>query len=121
MKIKCHYRNDPERGDFDPVLEEGERSFVFRLYSGDVLRPFGGNWFSEPWPKYVFRHTFKWSVLPFIAWRWPFLKRVGYIGFKPFGASREEYPQYGNWMKDADTEPGSIALCPSFRPFALPE
>lgn len=118
MWVECVYRNDKEREIFDPVLEPGSRRFVFRLYKGDICDPFGGNWFVPPWPKFVWRTTVKLPVLPFIAWKWPFMNRAGYIGFKLYGAGRDQYPQYLNWMKYEDTEPGSNALCFSFRPFA---
>lgn len=117
MKVECHYRNDTERGVMDPVLEPGSRRFVFRLYSGDICDPIhpGRNWFTPPFPENVWRAHCKLPILPFIAWRWPFLKRAGYIGFKLYGA---DAPAYKNWMDPAEVYDGSRAVCLSFRPFA---
>lgn len=115
MWVECAYRNDKERGLFDPVLDPGSRRFVFRLYKGDICDPFFGNWFVAPWPKFVWRTTVKLPILPFIAWKWPFIDRVGYIGFKLYGA---DYEAYKNWMNPDDVYEGSCALCLSFRPFA---
>lgn len=115
MRIICHYRNDPERPPLDPTPEAGGRRFVFRLYSGDVCRPVFGQWFGPRYPRFVIRFFCRWPVLPLIAWRWPFLERVGYVGFKPFGADSEAYK---NWMKPDEVYAGSQALCPSIRPIA---
>lgn len=115
MKATCHYRNDPERGLTDPVLEPGGRRFVFRLYSGDVMRPLDGKWFEEPYPTRVLRFFCRLPVLPFITFRWPFLDKACYIGFKVFGV---DSPAYLNWLPTSEVYPGSQALCPSFRPFA---
>ena len=118
MKVTCHYRNDPERGLTDPVLEKGGRRFVFRLYSGDICDPLNGNWFSAPYPTKVWRTFCSKPILPFIAWRWPFSNKAGYIGFKEYGADSE---QYKNWMPHEDVYEGSQALCLSLRPFATME
>lgn len=121
MHAECVYRNDPERGGRDPVLEFGGRRFVFRLYKGDICDPLNGNWFVEPYPTRIWRAHCPWPVLPFIAWKWPFLDRAGYLGFKHYGADGEQYPAYRKWMPEGDSEPGSNALCLSFRPFASME
>lgn len=119
MDFKLHYQNDPERLAFDPVPEIGGRRFIVRVYSGDWLRPFGpGNWLKEPFFRsYVRGHTTR-AILPFIAWRWPFSDKGGYVGFKPFGADYRQYPMYDAWMPVHDTGVGSKALCPSIRLFA---
>lgn len=115
MKITCHFRNDPERGLTDPVLEPGGRRFAIRLYSGDICDPLNGQWFGPIYPSRVWRAFCNLPVLPFIAWRWPFLNRSGYIGFKLYGA---DVPQYANWMRPEDVYIGSQAVCLSCRPFA---
>lgn len=115
MKVTCHYRNDPERKLTDPLPEIGGRKFIFRLYSGDVCDPVNGNWFKEPFPTKVIRFFCKWPVLPFIAWKWPFVKKAGYIGAKLYGADPVAYK---NWMPETDVYPGSQAVCFSIRPFA---
>jgi hypothetical protein len=119
MKIICHYRNDAERGLLDPVLEKGGRRFVIRLWSGDVCDPVSccgsSDWFGPNYPRHVVRFFCKLPILPFIAWKWPFMDRAGYIGFKPYGA---DSPAYKNWMPAEDVYDGSQALCFSIRPFA---
>lgn len=115
MKIICHYRNDPERGLTDPLPELGGRKFIFRLYSGDVCDPVNGNWFKEPFPTKVIRFFCKWPVLPFIAWRWPFTTRGGYLGCKLYGVDPEVYKQ---WIDPKEVYLGSQAVCFSIRPFA---
>lgn len=122
MKITCHYRNDPERGLTDPVLEKTGRRFVFRLYSGDWLDPIhislfkSGNWFNPPFPTNVIHRFVKWPVLPFIAWKWPFMDKAGYLGFKLYGVDNDVYSQ---WLTTQDQiYDGSQAVCFSFRPFA---
>lgn len=116
MKIATFYRNDPERGDTDPLPELGGRKFVLRVYSGDVCDPFFGNWFTPPWPKFVLR--FKFQFLPFVAWKWPFTNKAGYIGFKLYGVDAEAYK---NWLPADEVYPGSQAVCFSVRPFATIE
>ena len=115
MQINCHYRNDPERGLLDPVLEKGGRKFVLRIWSGDVCDPLGGQWFGPEFPKTVIRFFCKLPILPFIAWKWPLMNRAGYIGFKLYGA---DAPAYKNWMPAEDVYDGSQALCFSVRPMA---
>lgn len=118
MRVLCHYRNDPERPLTDPVVELGGRRFVFRLYSGDYLDPvgIGSNWFYPPFPKRVLHRFIRWPILPFVAWRWPFMKRGGYFGFKLYGV---DAPVYGQWLCDpSEVFHGSQAVCLSFRPFA---
>ena len=77
---------------------------------GDVVRPWGGQWFGPQWPSGQVRFRCPWRVLPFI--RWNLFGRKGYAGFKAFGVDREEYVQY---MGAALVSVGSVALCPSFR------
>jgi hypothetical protein len=119
MNVICHYRNDPERPLDDPVPELNGRAFVFRLYSGDWLDPifsWGSNWFKKPYPKRVLHLRVSLPVLPFIAWRWPFSNRAGYLGFKRYGVDAQEYKE---WLCDpAEVYEGSKALCLSCRPFA---
>ena len=110
MEVKCLYRNDPERPLTDPLPEINGRKFVFRIYSGDVCDPMNGNWFEPPWPKYVIR--FKFNFLPFIAWKWPFINRAGYIGFKLYGVDSEAYK---NWIDPSEVYDGSQAVCTSIR------
>jgi len=121
MKVTCHYRNDPERPLDDPTLAKGERRFAIRIYSGDICDPVqigGGNWFTPPYPKRVWRTYCSLPILPFIMWKWPFLDRTGYIGFKLYGADSPEYKKWGVGFKPEDVYEGSQALCLSFRPFA---
>ena len=123
MKVKVIYRNDADRPLDDPLPETNR--VVFRLIKGDVLRPLNGKWFSEPYPTRVLRFYCP-IPLPFLAWRigsWS-----GYIGAKVFVANDAsfapgtyQYPAYANWMKPEDLTPGSMAICPSLRPFAKPE
>lgn len=119
MWAKCNYRNDPERPLDDPVPEPGGRKFIFRLYSGDWLDPalsWGSNWFHPPFPKVVLHLNVKWPVLPFVAWKWPFMDRAFYGGWKRYGVDSEAYKQ---WLcKPEEVYPGSKALCLSIRPFA---
>jgi hypothetical protein len=120
MKITCHYRNDPERGLTDPVLEKDGRRFVFRLYSGDWLDPIwplvGNSWFSPPFPTKVLHRFVTLPLLPFVAWKWPFMDKAGYLGFKLYGVDNAVYAQ---WLTTADQiYNGSQAVCLSFRPFA---
>jgi hypothetical protein len=46
-------------------------------------------------------------------WRW-----TGYIGFKVYGLDAENYKE---WMPASDVYNGSLAMHPSFRPFAKVE
>ena len=115
MKVTCHYRNDPERELTDPLPEISGRRFIFRLYSGDICDPLNGNWFVEPYPTKVIRFFCKYPVLPFIAWRWPFSNRGGYLGFKLYGVDPIVYK---NWIAEKDVYLGSQAVCLSARPFA---
>ena len=115
MIVNCYYRNDPERKLTDPLPELGGRKFIFRLYSGDVCDPLNGNWFVPPFPTRVIRFFCKLPILPFIAWKWPFFKKAGYIGAKLYGVDPEAYK---NWMPEEDVFDGSQAVCLSLRPFA---
>lgn len=118
MRVVCHYRNDPERELTDPLPELGGRRFIFRLYSGDWLDPIGigTNWFEPPFPQHVLHLRVRWPILPFIAWRWPFTKRGGYLGFKLYGV---DVPVYGQWLcPPEEVYPGSQAVCLTARPFA---
>lgn len=119
MKIKTLYRNDPERGLTDPLPELGGRKFVFRIYSGDWLDPilsWGSNWFHPPYPKTVLHVNVPLPILPFIAWKWPFIDKAGYFGWKLYGV---DAPAYKEWLCDpAEVYNGSQAVCLSFRPFA---
>lgn len=117
MKVTCHYRNDPERDLTSPLLRDTPRRFVFRLYSGQINDPvqIGGNWFTPPYPTSVWKKFVTWPVLPFISWKWPFMNRGGYMGFKLYGV---DAPAYKEWMNPEDVYDGSQALCTSCRPFA---
>ena len=117
MNVTCRYRNDNERPLTDPLPEIGGRRFIFRLYSGQINDPvqIGGKWFEPPYPTRVWKQYVSLPILPFIAWRWPFSKRGGYIGFKLYGV---DSPAYKNWMNPEDVYDGSQAVCLSFRPFA---
>ena len=114
MKVEVVYRNDHERPLTDPILESGGRKFVFRLYAGDLCDPMNGKWFEPPWPTVVIRFK-SWLPLPFVAWKWPFIDRVGYAGFKLWGV---DSPEYKNWIDSSEVYEGSQALCTSIRPFA---
>lgn len=115
MIVTRGYSTNPSRDLLDPVLEK-HWSFFFELRGGDVVRPRDGNWLKPPFPKKVWRWFCRRNLLPFIAWS--FSGRAGYLGFKAFSADGREYPQYLEWMPLEDTGPGSVALTPSFRPFA---
>lgn len=118
MQVQCLYRNDPERGLTDPVVEPGGRRFIFRLLKGTWLDPiasWGSNWFHEPYPKSVLRLNCPIPV-PFIAFKWPFLDRCFYAGWKVYGV---DAPEYKEWLcPDKEVFDGSLALCLSVRPFA---
>lgn len=119
MKIKVLYRNDPERGLTDPVLEPGGRKLVFRLVSGDWLDPywppFGNSWFNPPFPTGVLHVNVK-LPLPFICFKWPFMNRCCYLGWKIYGVDNDVYK---TWLTAPENVyDGSQALCLSFRPFA---
>ena len=118
MKVDVIYRNDPERPITDPVLEPGGRRLVLRVYRGDVCDPvlgtlFGYHWFEPPFPKYVVRK--KVSARPFLIFKWPFLNRCCYMGWKAYGVDSEAYK---NWIDPAEVYEGSQALCLTIRPFA---
>ena len=115
MKVEVLYRNDPERPLTDPVLEPGGRRLVLRLYRGDYCDPFGDpdGWFGPQPPKVVLR---RWLLfMPFIAWRWPFMQKAGYFGFKLYGVDSENYKSF---IDPAEVFAGSQACHFSFRPFA---
>lgn len=115
MKVTCHYRNDPERGLTDPLPEVEGRSFVLRLYSGDVLGPFGfgKSWFNPPFYEWVFHFFCSLPILPFIAWRYP--KWLPFIGGKAgTGSGGTTTPSgitalatYGTGGKGACPSPGA--------------
>lgn len=121
MKVTIHYRNDPERDLTDPLPELGGRKFIARLYSGDVACPlwgtlFGEGWFNPPFPKQLIKFSTKYPVLPFVSFKWPFLDRACYIGFKLYGVDHNVYSQ---WLcGPEDIYPGSQALCLTLRPWA---
>lgn len=115
MKVDVLYRNDPERKLMDPVLEPGGRPFVFRLYRGDLLDPQGDpdGWFLPVLPERVVRGWLRFA--PFVAFKWPFLNRALYIGYKLYGV---DAPEYVSWAGRENVYEGSVAMCFSFRPFA---
>lgn len=118
MKISIIYRNDPERPIDDPLPEIGGHKLIFRIMKGDWLDPywppFGNSWFNPPFPTRVL-HV-KIPFAPFIAWKWPFFNKAGYIGWKVYGV---DAPQYKEWLTAPENVyDGSQALCLSFRPFA---
>lgn len=117
MKTEVLYRNDSERGLTDPLPELGGRRFIFRIYKGTWLDPilsWGSNWFHPPYPTTVLQ--LKMPLMPFIAWKWPFMDKAGYFGFKLYGVDAEAYKE---WLCDpAEVYDGSQACCFSFRPFA---
>ena len=119
MKVEVLYRNDPERPLTDPVVEKDGRKFVFRLYRGSICDPilgtlFGYKWFEEPYPKYVLKVNSK-IPLPFISFKWPFLNRGCYLGWKVYGVDSEAYK---NWIDPTEVYNGSQAMCLTIRPFA---
>ena len=70
MKAVVLYRNDPERGLTDPILEPGGRRFVFRLVMGNWLDPLlfdEDGWFGPKPPRW-FINLWMPIPLPFIAW-----------------------------------------------------
>jgi hypothetical protein len=110
MKVTCHYKNDDQ-----PIVcafPAKPWSIIFRLCSGDVLDPYLGNWFKEPYFKVIIRF-FTERKLPYFAWR--FNKKCGYIGFQAYGVDSE---QYLNFLPAKDVFDGSQALSLTFRPFA---
>lgn len=113
MRVDVLYRNDPERGLTDPVLEATGRRFALRVYRGHVVSKSAGGWFEPPWPTDV---SLSWRrFAPFLAWRWPFTARAGYFGWKLFGVDSDAYK---NWLPPAEVFDGSLALVFTFRPFA---
>ena len=87
MKAVVLYRNDPERGLTDPILEPGGRRFVFRLVMGNWLDPLlfdEDGWFGPKPPRW-FINLWMPIPLPFIAFKWPFMNRQFYGGAKIYG------------------------------------
>jgi hypothetical protein len=118
MQVDVIYRNDPERGLTDPVPELGGRKFIFRILKGDWLDPywplFGNSWFNPPFPTKVLHIKLPFAF--FVAWKWPFVNKGGYVGWKVYGVDHEVYK---TWLtSEENIYDGSQALCLSFRPFA---
>ena len=106
------------------VLSSGEplplQNYTFRdrpgidisWRGGDVLWPLDGKWFEPPYPRWVIRFRLRWRILPFIRWNLPWLRSVGYFGFKAYGVDDERYL---NWMPAEIVRKGSVALTFSAR------
>jgi len=101
MKVICHYKNDDQ-----PLVcaYPAKTGVLFRLCSGDVLDPYLGNWFKEPYFKVIIRF-FTEKKLPYFAWRVG--KYGGYMGFQTYGV---DSPQYKNFLPDKDVYDGSQAM-----------
>lgn len=117
MKVSVLYRNDPERPLTDPLPEPGKRRFVLRIYLGDYCDPFRDpdGWFGRALPVIIIRVNLPWLPLPFVAWKWPFVNRAAYIGFKLYGVDSDRYK---DWLPAHEVFDGSQAVHFSVRPFA---
>lgn len=115
MEVKVLWRNDPERPLTDPLPELGGRRLIVRIYSGDFCDPYGDpdGWFGPKLPRWVIR--LKLPFMPFLAWRWPFTNRGGYVGFKLYGV---DSPNYTTFIPAEEVFEGSRACHLSFRPNA---
>ena len=115
MKVDVRYRNDPERPLADPLPELKGRRLVVRVYAGDYCDPFldPDGWFGPQKPRILIRR--KLSFMPFVAWRWPFTSRAGYVGFKLYGVDSENYKTF---LPPEEVYDGSQACHFSIRPFA---
>ena len=118
MRVEVLYRDDPDRGDTDPMPDEASGfRWVHRVYSGDYCDPLFGNWFYPPWPRVLLRwqvkraHFFAWRIPLGFGWHW-----MGYAGFKLYGVDSDAYL---NWLPDRAVYRGSRAFCLSFRPFSF--
>lgn len=117
MKAVVLYRNDPERGLTDPILEPGGRRFVFRLVVGNWLDPLlfdEDGWFGPKPPRWFINLWMPFPI-PFIAFKWPFLNRQFYAGAKVYGV---DSPNYETWAPKGAVYDGSTAFHISIRPFA---
>lgn len=117
MKVTVLYRNDPERELTDPLPEVGGRKWIHRIYTGSICDPeYGSDWFGPNYPKDV---TIEETTdrCHFFAWKWPFIKKAGYFGWKVYGV---DSPEYKNWpqMNPLEVYEGSQAMCFTARPFA---
>lgn len=115
MRVEVRYRNDLERPLTDPLPELGGRRLIVRVYQGDYCDPFldPDGWFGPVPPVLLMRKILK--CMPFIAWRWPFSQKGGYIGFKLYGV---DSPNYALMLPVHEVFPGSQACHFSIRPFA---
>jgi hypothetical protein len=106
------WRSDWHRPITDPLPEDD--GVVLRFTRGDVAWPIldPDGWFGVRYPWVVIRFR-SWIPLPFFAWKWG--RWMGYIGFKVYGVDNEVYKL---WLPQAEVHPGSMAMHPSFRPFA---
>jgi hypothetical protein len=87
-----------------------ESGVHFALRGGDVIYPWGGNWFDPPYFKHVVHFFCRWRILPWFTVR---VGRYGfYCGFKAFGVDSEHYL---NWMPKEWVYDGSVCLHPSMR------
>jgi len=121
MQVKVLHQNDPERGLTDPLPELGGRKWIHRVYEGDVLMPifgtfFGEKWFVEPFPNFIIRGYKRRGH--FFAWKWPFINKAGYFGWKCYGMDAEAYKLWPHGTKVTDVFDGSYALVLTARPFA---
>lgn len=87
-----------------------ENGIIFSLRGGDVVFPWDGNWFTEPFFKHVLHFYMPIPILPF------FCIKIGswglYAGFKAFGV---DSPAYKNWLPPEEVYDGSVAIQPSIR------
>lgn len=106
MNVICHYKNDDQ-----PLTSAypAKNGVLVRFCSGNVLDPYFGNWFKEPYFKVIIRYFTTWR-LPYFSFR---LGRFGgYVGFQCYGV---DSPQYLNFLPAKDVYDGSLALSLTIR------
>jgi len=115
MKVELLWRSRLDEGRALTEPFPAEDGVILRWLRGNVCDPWfdPDGWFGVRSPLVLIRF---WSEipLPFVAWRkgrW-----AGYIGFKVYGVDSDAYTQ---WLPKWEVYPGSLAMCFSFRPFAL--
>ena len=117
VKVTVLYQNDPERPITDPLPELGGRKWIHRVYTGSICDPeIGSDWFGPNFPKRPrIEETTK--RLHFFAWKWPFINKAGYAGWKAYGVDSEAYKKWPT-MPEGEVYSGSMAVCFTCRPFA---
>jgi len=97
------WRSNKNQDWTDPFPKENGVYLSFR--GGDVIQPWFGNWFKEPYFKYVWHFFVKYPIMPFLSWK--FGRFGGYLGCKCFGVDAEAYK---HWMPDGWVYSGSRAI-----------